>query len=198
MNKQSGSTYVVLVVVLVVALIGALGFIFWQNILVKPTNDSAKQAATSVSQKNTSSSTPALDMIDYGKGVEIDAIDQSNLAKLHDAPASFVSYMRQQLNDEAAFIKQSSGTPSECNRYSITIQKIYKQSYAVGNFSGGCVGGADEIWAKNNGVWVNAASTQDTYYVCGDLQKYKIPASLVDGKCELGDGTPGAKAYVQP
>jgi len=41
MKKQVGSAHLVLVVVLVVALLGALGFIFWQNYANKPSNNTA-------------------------------------------------------------------------------------------------------------------------------------------------------------
>ena len=44
MNKQSGSAHVVVVTILVLALLGALGFIFWQNFLSKK-EDSLKPAA---------------------------------------------------------------------------------------------------------------------------------------------------------
>jgi len=44
MNKQQGSAHVIVVVILVVALLGALGFIFWQNFLKK--DEVAKQSET--------------------------------------------------------------------------------------------------------------------------------------------------------
>lgn len=47
MKKQSGSAHVIIVIILVVALIGALGFIFWQNFV-------AKKADTKTSSEETS------------------------------------------------------------------------------------------------------------------------------------------------
>ncbi len=44
MNKQQGSAHVILVVLLVVSLLGALGFIFWQNFIRK--DELVKQAET--------------------------------------------------------------------------------------------------------------------------------------------------------
>lgn len=48
MNKQSGSAHVVIIVVLVIAIIGALGFVFWQNFL-QPNTEPAEQ---NTSQQN--------------------------------------------------------------------------------------------------------------------------------------------------
>lgn len=42
-NKQSGSVHAVVMVFLVVALIGAVGFIFWQNFISNPNNNSSGQ-----------------------------------------------------------------------------------------------------------------------------------------------------------
>lgn len=49
MNKQQGSAHVAVVIVLVVALLGALGFIFWQNFIKK--DDTTKQNATTSAEK---------------------------------------------------------------------------------------------------------------------------------------------------
>lgn len=57
MKKQSGSAHVIIVVALVVLLIGALGFIFWQNFIQKSdkTNDSATNTSkTSETPKKSS------------------------------------------------------------------------------------------------------------------------------------------------
>jgi hypothetical protein len=56
MNKnQSGSTHMIIIAVLASVLIGALGFMFWQNIINKPT-----EVATANTPSSSVSTTPAL------------------------------------------------------------------------------------------------------------------------------------------
>ncbi len=56
MKKQSGSAHVIIVIVLVIALLGSLGFIFWQNFVNKTTNsDTIKTGDTSATNKTTKS-----------------------------------------------------------------------------------------------------------------------------------------------
>lgn len=57
MNKQKGSAHVIAIVVLVIALLGALGFIFWQNFINKPAaKTEVKQSSKSTA--DTTKSTP--------------------------------------------------------------------------------------------------------------------------------------------
>lgn len=54
-HQQVGSTHVVLIIVLVIALIGALGFIFWQNVLIdksEPVSTSEKRQSTKENKKD--------------------------------------------------------------------------------------------------------------------------------------------------
>ncbi len=46
MKKQQGSAHVIIVVVLVVALLGALGFIFWQNFIAKDSESKSNEKQT--------------------------------------------------------------------------------------------------------------------------------------------------------
>lgn len=60
-KTQSGSTHIIIIIVLVVALLGVLGFVFWQNFLNNPTTKTATQA---VNKDTTSISQPAVDDIE--------------------------------------------------------------------------------------------------------------------------------------
>lgn len=57
-NYQSGSTHVLLISALVVALIGALGFIFWQNI-IQTNNQPSTQDVSKNTVESKSSASPA-------------------------------------------------------------------------------------------------------------------------------------------
>lgn len=52
MKQQKGSAHVVIVSILVVALIGALGFTFWQNFINKDDGEKTVEAASSVKEEN--------------------------------------------------------------------------------------------------------------------------------------------------
>lgn len=43
MKKQSGSAHVIIIIILVAALLGSLGFIFWQNFVSKNSNTESKE-----------------------------------------------------------------------------------------------------------------------------------------------------------
>ncbi len=53
MNKQKGSAHAIIIICLVTALIGALGFIFWQNFVTK--NDDKVSVSEDVSKKKSPS-----------------------------------------------------------------------------------------------------------------------------------------------
>lgn len=66
-KTEQGSAHVIIISILVVALIGAIGFIFWQNVLQpKPSNDSTSKSASSdkTSSKSNKKTTPT----DLNKG----------------------------------------------------------------------------------------------------------------------------------
>src|SRR5687768_9094971 len=45
-SRQNGSMHVVIIVILIVALLGALGFVFWQNFTQKSEEKTANQSTT--------------------------------------------------------------------------------------------------------------------------------------------------------
>ena len=57
-NKQQGSLHVIIIVIAAVVLVGAIGFMFWNNIINKNTNDaSVTTKSTGQNVKNASNST---------------------------------------------------------------------------------------------------------------------------------------------
>lgn len=76
MKRQSGSAHIILITVLVAALIGALGFIFWQNFVQK--SDSAKNNSATTSdtaKKDEKSTEPTTDTDQIaGKGTIVGSL----------------------------------------------------------------------------------------------------------------------------
>jgi hypothetical protein len=57
MNSQKGSAHVIIITVLVAALIGALGFVFWQNFINKSPADSNVKTGVAAKQKTQATAT---------------------------------------------------------------------------------------------------------------------------------------------
>lgn len=60
-HKQSGSVHLIITVILVLALLGALGFIFWQNFINKKDSTATTTTTTSTTAANTTATVPAND-----------------------------------------------------------------------------------------------------------------------------------------
>ncbi|MBC7943476.1 hypothetical protein H7X68_03195 [Candidatus Saccharibacteria bacterium] len=74
-NKQQGSAHLVIVVILVLALLGSLGFIFWQNVIKKDVVSSDKTGSTAKTA-DSSSKAAALKTFDFNSvfsvGLKVD------------------------------------------------------------------------------------------------------------------------------
>ena len=57
LNNQTGSAHVIIIIILIAAVLGLLGFVFWQN-FAKPKDNAASSATTSTTAKTT---TPTAD-----------------------------------------------------------------------------------------------------------------------------------------
>ncbi|MDB5166970.1 MAG: hypothetical protein JWN26_115 [Candidatus Saccharibacteria bacterium] len=56
-QSQAGSAHLVIIIVLVVALLGALGFVFWQNFINKPVANQANSSQTTPTTKTDTTTT---------------------------------------------------------------------------------------------------------------------------------------------
>ena len=56
LKNQTGSAHVVIIIILIAAVLGLLGFVFWQN-FAKPKDNAASSAATSTTAKTTAPTT---------------------------------------------------------------------------------------------------------------------------------------------
>ncbi len=196
-NSQSGNAHIVIIVVLVVALVATLGFVYWQNFIQKK-DDSAKTSTQTSQKAATPKATAVLpDMIEYPTSVMVKSAVET--AQLTNAPTSFKDFVVQTINaDNIAIVSEG----SSCKRV-IYVDKIYKQTYALGMIGAtsatgdenGCIGGAAILWGIVDGSWMKISGTQDTGFPCQDLEKYKVPSAIAGATCL--DGTENGKAYSQ-
>lgn len=184
-DSQAGSAHIVIIVVLVVALVATLGFVFWQNFIQKK-DDSAKTSTQTSQNKVT-----LPDMIEYPTTVLVKSAAETT--QLTNAPASFKDFVGKTIQADNTEI---SAENSNCVRV-IGVDKIYKQTYALGSIGaeGDCVGGAAILWGIVDGSWMKISGTQDTGFPCQDLEKYKVPSAIAGMTCL--DGTENGRAYSQ-
>jgi cytoskeletal protein RodZ len=94
MKSQKGSAHVVVVIILVLALLGALGFIFWQNFMQK--NDTITKTedkvATKQESKNVDIKTDTLKIPELGKSLDL------STAKYDDITYEMTSVNRDDVN----------------------------------------------------------------------------------------------------
>ncbi len=190
-NSQSGNAHIVIIVILVIALVSTLGFVFWQNFM-QDKDDSAK-----TSKQTSQNATILPDMIEYPTTVLVKS--DAETAQLTNAPASFKDFVVQTIKADNIAI---SAENSKCVRV-IGVDKIYKQSYTLGSvgatgLSGnedGCLGGAVILWGIVSGSWIQIGMTQDIGFLCEELEKYKVPSAIAGTTCF--DGSENGRAYSQ-
>lgn len=111
-HKQIGSAHIVIVVVLVILLVGALGFIFWQNYMVKNTQQSpVVQSVSDDSQKNDAASSADeryVALEDWGVKFKIDNhLNETTIGKVKSESADSYLFFSERV--EQAFKKACPG-----------------------------------------------------------------------------------------
>lgn len=165
--SQKGSTHVVIIVILIAALVGVLGFVFWQNFINKSTpvnNDTAKVESK---QKNTSKDAEKSDQLilnDWGIKFTVSSSLTSTEVKYQakDTDAYVFTTTRiQALGDECA--KSPFGDAVSLTRF------------------------AEKLMAVPDGELLNESPINGYYYVlsgpissCSSLNSNQQPVNLVD------------------
>ena len=186
-HSQKGSAHVVVTICLVIALIFALGWIFWQNFIHKESTkketdlivvDKSKQKTNDVkSTASDSSSSPTYSYVDYRQnkkdvtGIKLES--QADVDKLTGASDTLKAYFRDRLT------KTYTGMDGKTYSYSFTVDRSYGD-YAVGSVPGGY--GA---WGPKDGkgTITQISTTQQDGFNCDKLSAAKVPEELVDSRC---------------
>jgi len=193
-KKKTGK---ILTITLAVALVVALGFIVWQNFIYhEPKVETvitggASSSGAKVKADSTIKNPTLPELVDYGTGVKV--ATQADLSKLINAPATFVSYLFGTIEQA-----NKAGETDGCTN-TVTVKKIYKQQFAVGgvNATGnGCGGGYASLWGDTEGSWKQLAGSQESFFACTDLMKYKVPAAIAGTMC-IDDAHPEGRSYTQ-
>ena len=186
-SSQKGDAHVVIIISLVVALVAIIGFVFWQNFMQKKDTISNKSS--------TSASSTLPDMIVYDPAVEV--ANATDTSKLINSPSSLKTFIIDNINKYNTPNKAKSPV---CVRI-ITINKVYKQQYAIGGVgtSGGndCVGSAGILWELSGNSWIQIASTQNVGFECTELEVYKVPSAIAGTTCFDSATSNGSRVYNQ-
>lgn len=91
-QKQQGSVQVIIIGVLLVAIIGLLGVLFWQNIVTKKPADTKLSGANTTSDvRTTASPTPSVDPVSNAKAGIARAMSTDNFSGLGDYMAPSIT-----------------------------------------------------------------------------------------------------------
>ena len=175
-TNEKGEATVLIIGVLVVALIGALGWIFWQNVIADK-GQPVSPVGTVVDKGDDTVQEDTPKYIDLRKNKE-DATGPilttvAEVDALEGVGDKLRAYMQKNVGIEQNF---EGGTVKKTYQ----IDRLYGD-YAVGNPTTmyyavlGPKDGTGEIDIL--------AGTQDEGFKCEDLTAAKVPAQLVDGKC---------------
>ena len=182
-TSHTGSAHIVVIICLVLALITALGWIFYQNFIHKETPQKdhevtivTRQSAPSNKQNATANYT----YVDYRKdgkdGTGVKIASAQDVDTLTNASQKLKAYLKQLVSE-----------------YGFTVDRVYGDyaaAYAPGHYA---------IWGPKNGdgEMTEVAGTQQLGMKCSDLTAAKVPSALVDSKCYAFDSSGSdAQAYT--
>jgi hypothetical protein len=161
-SSQAGSAHVVVALVLVVAIIGAIGYLYWRQ-----TGNQAKaQANVSFSQ-------------------EVEVTGDTDVDELAGASVELKKFIVGRID---TLNKESDSEGFDCFNV-VNARTVIQQKYAIGDiFTDGdneeCGGRSTEIWALDtNNTWQIVEGTQDEIFTCDKLKKYSIPVEIAGAEC---------------
>lgn len=186
--RQQGSATAIVIGVLTAALIGALGWIFWQNFMIK--DDVAQNTAQESNDAAKVEKAGNVDKEDAGEAAEQKYVDlrtagndNSGYVIAAAKDAKNLSGASQALKDYFAIDAGQEITvwDGQTIKSTYTIDRVYG-NYAVGQHSGTS---AVLLWGPTEGTGKidRVAGTQNIGFLCEDLMKANVPAELVDGRC---------------
>jgi cytoskeletal protein RodZ len=173
MNKntslQTGSAHVAIIAILIVALIGTLGFIFWQNFTAKNTQTAAEASASAHDQRSKSTSdatTPSeryVTLSDWGVKFKIDSSLASTTitqAKKREQGADGRDYYV--INTERSVQAAQKSCPSQFEQTSPALYRLSDKPAVDAN----------DRTSDMMGILVNSIPVNGYYYVLVQFGSY--------------------------
>jgi type II secretory pathway pseudopilin PulG len=177
-NQRGFTTLGILLVIVVVgALCGTVGYVVSQNKQEK--TQTTSRTTSELPKEEAQTSTNKLpELVDYGeRGVEI--LQKSDVSKLTQTSDTFKSYI-------ASLVGEKPTKTDGCDQFQKTyVIRVYKDEFAYGGTSG--CGGIGIIWNKEGDNWKKIWGGQ-TALPCSKANEYKIPHQL-QSECQTEDAT---------
>lgn len=173
-QKQTGSTHVVIIVLLVIALISTLGIVFYQNFINKDssTKDSARDTQLVEDDKNVPSETPKYTLDSAVSGIN-EALAKNGCSG---------NGMSRTITKDA-FEEVEDSIPYS---YKAGVSKINAGlSYAFVQYGCGSHGSV-ALLKKPNDEWVLVSEDARIHPMCENVRGQGFPISIID-KCYVDD-----------
>jgi hypothetical protein len=172
-RKQTGSAHIVIIIILVVALLGALGFVLYQNLSNK---DSANKVSTETTQSEggpySAIETPAYSFNDALTGINKTLLEEGCNGSGVSQPIA--GDMFKQVDDSAPYTYQ--GGQSKINT---------GLTYAFVQYGCGSQGSV-ALLKKTNNEWKLVSEGTREYPLCDSVKGHGFPVSIID-KCYSDD-----------
>ena len=183
-HRQAGSAHLVIIIILVAALLCALGFVFWQNFVSQKDDTSVTSSQTTSATTATTAATAesANTLTDYRKSGEdatgISIASATDVTLLTNAPTGFKDFLR------ATVGTKSAGCDAPI---SFTIDQV-DSNFAVGT-AGSC-GTIYALWGNINGDgWKQLEFLQQGGFKCIYVDTYKLNPSMTHNTCLETNGS---------
>jgi hypothetical protein len=121
---------------------------------------------------------------DWGSGERaahgtVDVSKPSQLAKLKGAPTDFIDFVGRELTNGV-------DPQGECGT-TVSVDGIDPATGVALGGVNGC-GGADVLWIRRNGHWMEAAGSQMGGWECAVLEKFRVPKAIAPPTCLVYTG----------
>lgn len=195
MNKKYSSGFsvtFVLVIVLIIAILGGVGYVGYRTLTKKEMAASTapiKTDSTTADTQNFDDVVPneSIDgFIDYEHRSGASMTKASDTSLLKGAPSGFVSYLKAELNNT----EKNQSCPDD--PYTIVVNRL-DEHFAAGSV-GGC-SGARVVWGEQNGTWQELTGTNNLGFSCEDLYKYRVSVAVAGDTCTRYGDNGGFEVY---
>jgi hypothetical protein len=170
-----------LLITIIIAILGGVGWYVWNtqkqvdktysqtaNSSVSPNIKTKSVATNPVTPANGS---PISEDVNYNPAIVITSA--SDVSKLENSTQAFKDFVAEQINTLSA----SEGA-NACTKPTLTISKIIKQKYSLGDVT--ACNDDSQLWVFTGNKWQKI--DEQTKFSCSIINKYSVPKTLIS-KC---------------
>jgi type II secretory pathway pseudopilin PulG len=183
MKKQQLGFSVVegLLITIIIGILGGVGWYVWQRqkqvdtTYLQTANSSVspktKNKGVATNQATSANGLPNSEDVNYNPAIVITSA--SDVTKLENSTQAFKDFVAEQINTLSA----SEGA-NACTKPTLTISKIIKQKYSLGDVT--ACNSDSQLWVFTGNKWQKV--DEQTKFSCSIINKYSVPKTLIS-KC---------------